>query len=937
MRSRVFTPSNFIKILLVSLTLLLVGQASSLRAAGEDDDLLVPGFGAGFNGKGFVEVHEFAFTAAVQPDGKIVVGGRKNGHFWLARYKTDGALDTGFGQNGEVITPFSTSKADTILDVTIKQPFGEIVAVGGAENAKKTAIAQYNTDGRLDFQTTLNFDDSQEAARSVAIQPDGRIVVGGFADECGLFTCNDDEFALARLNPDGTPDSSFHNDGMRMIGLGTPDDILNTILVQTDGKIVGIGEKIDAIGAESRVGVVRLEPNGRLDSSLDNDGKLSSAYIGRGADGLVQADGKIVAVTSHGKMVRFNPNGSVDASFGPAGLVDLATPAGAFSGGNFDIQIELGTNGHFLVAGQLESGERVVVRYTLQGHPDPSFNAGQGYAQLPVKNQISDMVVGRDGKIIILQSRFLTRLLPDGRLDRGEGRAFSNLTDSFEKIFDAALQPDGKIVVTGYYGFLANNRLQTRWLIARYTDGGHLDTEFGDAGLITEPAISSQGRAVALDRQGRILVAGVLFGHTGELTLRRYNPDGSPAFFPAAPGGRWPLFDMGTNFPFTWEIVVQPDNKIVLAGASQDSDQDFTLLRYLDSGGPDPGFNNGGEVVTDFGGQGGHDIIEGLALQPDGKLVVVGRTRPLGGKAEDDRLALARYRPNGALDPDFGGDGKVTGPVRGGNAALAIQPDGKIVTGGTVYLANGRRVFGALRYTAAGTPDLTFNGTSQSLVDFDEDAVATDLALEPDGVISLAGCVVGGQVDPFAMVRLRPNGQPDGAFSGDGKATFAMSLSNACAHSIVQEATGDYILAGYAEVTPVDDQVALARVKGRGINNQPPRALPNDYAALLNTPLIIAAPGVLGNDSDPEGQPLNAQLVTPSKNGQVSLNSDGGFSYTPKEGFSGADRFTYRASDSFELSDPITVTITINATEPDPTPNPNPSRDFTVFLPLAVK
>ena len=947
MKQKTLTPSILINSVMLTLILLLTGQGD-LLAAGEDNDLLVPGFGAGFNGKGYVQIDLNASPSAVavQPDGKIVVGGFKNDNFWLARYKADGALDSDFGQNGEVITSFSTSGRDAISDVAIRWPFGEIVAVGSAEYPKKMAVAQYTADGRLVFQKTLNLSGEEEKARSVAIQPDGRIVMGGFAQDCGLVFCEDDEFAFVRLYDDGTLDSSFDNDGKKMIGLGTESEQVSRVLIQADGKIVGIGWKSDFIGGESRVGVVRLESNGRLDPTLDNDGKLNSAHIGSGWDGLVQADGKIVAVTTYGKMARYHPNGSVDAGFGPAGLVDLSAPHGAFATtNNIDIQIEFGANDHFLVAGQLESGERVVVSYTPQGHLDPSFNAGQGYVELPVTNFILDMAVGPDGRIVILQDGdYLTRLLPDGRLDRGEGRAFTNLSDSFEQIDDAVLQSDGKIVVTGEHKVLANRRLESRWVVARYTDGGHLDAGFGNAGLITDLDLYSSGRAAALDGQGRILVAGIVrtdaSGSDFDFTLHRYLPDGRPAYFPAAANGRWPVTDIAGGYSDSVaDMVVQPDNKIVLAGFTgfNNPPADFTLVRYLDNGAPDPNFGQGGKVVTDISEQGSRDFLSAMALQPDGKLLASGSTRSPGARLGSP--VLVRYLPDGRLDPDFGGgDGKVTGPVPGSYLALAIQPDGKIVVGGAFHLVNGRRVFGAFRYTAAGKLDPAFNDGGQTLVDFGQDAVGTDLVLEPDGVISLTGCIAMGQDTPFAMVRLQPNGRPDGSFSGDGKATFDMGLNNdACAHSIVREAAGDYILAGYAKVTAFDDQFALAKVKGRGVTNGLPSARPNDYATPMDSPLTIAAPGVLDNDNDPEEQPLNAQLATPPENGELTLNSDGSFGYTPNQGFSGADRFTYRASDSFALSQPATVTIVVSAAGSTPTPDPNPGGTFSIYLPLVVK
>ena len=943
MKPKNLTLSILLKSIILTLILLLTGQATALQAAGEDDDLLVPGFGAGFNGQGYVELDDrgaVADAVAVQPGGKIVIGGMKNNNFWLTRYTADGKVDTNFGQNGEVITAF-TSQSDRIFDIAITQPFGEIVAVGHA--GPEMAIAKYTTDGVPIFQKSLNFvDDETEKARSVAIQPDGRIVVGGSVGGCRQFTCTDHEFAYARLFPDGVPDRSFDNDGKRMDDLGTVHDSVTTILAQDDGKIVAIGIQANSFGGETRPGLVRLEPTGRLDSTLDDDGKLSGPPIGYGVDGLVQADGKIVVVTKLGKMIRFNANGSVDAGFGPNGLVELATSQASFAAINLKVQIEFGANGSFLVAGRLESGEVVVVRYSPQGILDTSFNAGQGYAELPSTHPLEDMAMAPDGSILILQNSTLTRLLPNGALDSGDGRVVANLTDLNDELHDILIQPDGKIVVVGQQGAMIGNRPGGLMSVARYFHHGFLDSSFGNRGFITEPAHFSIGRATALDAQNRILVAGAIrtaaSGTNFDFTLRRYASDGTPVHFPAAAGGEWPVTDIvpGQSDDVS-DMVVQPDGKIVLAGRTgfNNPPADFVLVRYLDNGALDTSFGTGGKVITDIDGRGSKDFLRAVALQPDGKLLASGFTRPQG--ADEASPILVRYLPNGELDPDFGGgDGIAPSQV---SQALALQPDGRIVVGGTVEIA-GRRQIVVARYTSTGAPDHTFNGSGMTVADFGQDAIMLDLILEPNGTVVVAGCVQD-DIDPFMLARFLTTGPPDPSFSSDGKATIDISsVRNACATGIARDPIrGSYVLAGSSEARIADRQFALMRVKGELVRNDRPAAAPNAYSTAAGTPLTIDAPGVLDNDNDPEGLPLNALLTTAPENGGLTLNTDGSFSYTPKPDFSGVDRFTYWASDGFNVSDPATVTVEVGATDPTPTPdpNPNPGNEFTIFLPLVVK
>ena len=111
-------------------------------------------------------------------------------------------------------------------------------------------------------------------------------------------------------------------------------------------------------------------------------------------------------------------------------------------------------------------------------------------------------------------------------------------------------------------------------------------------------------------------------------------------------------------------------------------------------------------------------------------------------------------------------------------------------------------------------------------------------------------------------------------------------------------------------------------------SNLPPNAVPDSYETLQNTPLTVAAPGLLDNDSDLNGDPLTAELENEPDHGSLALNSDGSFLYTPNQTFSGQDSFSYRAGDGTLSSAPVSVTITVS------TP---PEGDSTLFLPLVMR
>jgi uncharacterized delta-60 repeat protein len=162
----------------------------------------------------------------------------------------------------------------------------------------------------------------------------------------------------------------------------------------------------------------------------------------------------------------------------------------------------------------------------------------------------------------------------------------------------------------------------------------------------------------------------------GNFALARYNPNGS--LDPTFSGDGKQTTNFG-RFDGAGAMAIQPDGKIVAAGGALDGD--FGLARYKPNGALDPTFSGDGMQTTDFGG--GFDGARGVALQGDGKIVAAGCACPNDVNARD--FALARYNPNGALDPTFSGDGKLTtdfGASDDAADAVALQTDGKIVAVG---------------------------------------------------------------------------------------------------------------------------------------------------------------------------------------------------------------------------------------------------------------
>ena len=353
---------------------------------------------------------------------------------------------------------------------------------------------------------------------------------------------------------------------------------------------------------------------------------------------------------------------------------------------------------------------------------------------------------------------------------------------------------------------------------------GDLDPTFGTGGKVATDFVGGhdQARALVVQADGRLVAAGIAV--TGEATnldfaLARYHPDGT--LDPTFGNGGEVTTDFG-GFPPADEahaLVQQADGKLVVAGgvfrSGGDSDNDFALARYQPEGTPDPTFGNGGIVLTDFAD--GEEARE-LALQADGKLVAAGVAFTFGA---GQMFGLARYNPDGSLDPSFGNGGTVTTAFGSGTvqlSGLAVQADGKLVAAGTV-LVGSTLDFALVRYQPDGTLDQTFGKGGRVITQItrsDDDAQA--LALQADGKLVLAGSAnVGGHFD-FALARYRPNGALDRTFGKAGKVTtdFTGPDNSDAANALALQADGKLVAAGVAFTGGVGEDFALARYQRDG-------------------------------------------------------------------------------------------------------------------------
>jgi uncharacterized delta-60 repeat protein len=392
--------------------------------------------------------------------------------------------------------------------------------------------------------------------------------------------------------------------------------------------------------------------DGDLDPSFGTNGIVFTDFPGQpegASDVAIQRDGKIVAVGTAEDgfaLARYNHDGTLDPTFGTAGLV--VTDFGTSNDQATSVAIQ--SDGRIVVAGR-DEGKAVLARYRADGTPDPTFATGAVTAGLPGSYSAEDVAVQPDGKIVVSGS-----FAPEG-------------SGSFNQI-----------------------------LVMRFRANGTFDPTFGTGGIVTTPGAA--GRKSVLQADGKIVVAG--FDQTsfscspddpcdGVAVLVRYNRNGTLDSSFGVGGKATTGRPEDTEFPYG--IAVQQNGKILVAGIRDTGPgADALLIRFNANGSLDASFGTNGKVLSDFGSR---DTAHAIAVRADGKIVVA-----VPGSA----FAIARYRPDGTPDTSFGVGGKVLVDVGEPGAAEGMieQPDGDIVAVGGGQVGNGVQTFVVVRLT--GTP-----------------------------------------------------------------------------------------------------------------------------------------------------------------------------------------------------------------------------------------
>ena len=675
------------------------------------------------------------FNAAVksiliQPDQKIIAGGAftsYNGetYNYIVRLNNDGTIDTSF----HVGTGF-----DGQLTYLGMQSTGKIIGTGDFttyDGQSCKGITRLNPNGSIDnsFSVGNGFNNSVYA---FCIQPDDKVIVcGNFTDYNGTALNN-----IARLNPDGQIDTSFH------MGSGFDDFTYSVSFDSINNKIYIGGNFINYNGSYFSK-LIRLN----IDGTVDNSFNISIGFDYTVAKILIQPDSKIIAGgyfinfggISKERIIRLSYSGAADASFNVQGFNNPVK------------DMALDHNGNILVCGEFTFygtvRQNYFTRLTPNGNIDPTFQNGTSAlsAVYSIKIQSDDKIVagGNFQRYNGSKRSFILRIYDNGIVDN----SFKVEIGFNSDVRVITVQPDGKILIGGNFNYF--NSSYYKGLI-RLDLTGDADTSFHSYS-------TGSVYAIALDTiRDKMYIGGYFSLYQGYSRNRfaRINMDGSLDT----------TYSIGSGFDGDiYNIIVQPNGFTIIAGAF--TSYNGTLVKYLtrldNQGVIDPTFNTGG---SGFGAS-----VETMSLLPNGKIVVGGDFQSIDGISKNH---IVRLNANGTIDSTFnigtGFSGKVT--------TLSLQPDGKAIAGGAFASYNSLSANNIIRLNTDGSVDSTFNfgnGFNQQV---------NAITLQHNGKM-----VIGGNFTTYNttstnfLIRINSDGSTDNSFSignGFNSNIFALAIQN---------------------------------------------------------------------------------------------------------------------------------------------------------------
>ncbi len=822
----------------------------------------------------FAAKSDGGYSITVDGKGGVLVGGYtnngSNNDFAVVRYTTDGKLDTQFGTagTGKVTTDFGGTQ-DVGRSITIDAAgrvlvAGSVTAPGGFPDF---AVARYTTDGKVDTtfgggtgKVTTDFNNLQNDGYSIATYPDGRVLVGGYARNGGGDVNYD--FAVVRYKADGTLDTSFGNGTGKVttnLGDGSFDMGRSLVIDPATGRIALVGQSGPNVVGGRNFGLVVYNDNGTVYSQAASSTLNTTVAVHFTDVDLTDVHSATIATAAGNTLGgTLTPKASTPDGDGGTGefsfnyKVDNARvqhlAAGETATETFTITVSDGKGGTVSQD----------VKVTLTGTNDaPIVAVGD------VTGAVTELVTATgnltNSGTITFTDVDLIDVHSVGAVTASTG-ALGSLTASVST--DSTGSGTGGVVTWNYSvdasktEFLAAGQTQVETFtfnvedgqggsvprtvsvtitgtndapVIQMNDAANVASLMEDANVTTVAGVNAivrtdiaggydEARSVVFDTQGRVLVGGyTVNGSTGyDFAVVRYKADGTldNSF---GNGGKITT-DFAGSTDIGYSVTTDAQGRVLVGGYANNGSTgaDFAVVCYTADGTLDNSFGNGGKVTTDFAGS--SDVGYSVTTDAQGRVLVGGYA--VNGSTGYD-FAVVRYKADGTLDNSFGNGGKVTTNVAGSSDfgySVTTDTQGRVLVSGHANNGSTGADFAVVRYTADGTLDNSFgNGGKVTTNVAGSSDVGFSVTTDTQGRVLVGGYAVNGSTgNDFAVVRYKADGTLDNSFGNGGKVTTNVAGSSDVGFSVTTDTQGRVLVGGYAYNGSTGVDFAVVRYKADG-------------------------------------------------------------------------------------------------------------------------
>ncbi len=712
--------------------------------------------------------YEVCYGASLQSDGKIVYGGGSkplDGHPYgfITRVNANGTFDTSFNLTGYV-------KTNTAIGRVAIQSDGKIIATGFDNIIRLNTNGSYDTTFNSTGQKTLTINSNTFLSKSFVPLSNGKILICGYT-----YNGTNYDFAVIRLNGDGSYDTTFNGVGNSIYAVGGGDDQCFGMAVQTDGKIVLTGQTFG--GTHYNFAAIRINQDGTLDNTFGTLGKVVILYsansYGNSID--IQSDGKILVTGSgSGNVFRLNTNGSLDTTFDSDGIMTLPIPVSQTNLTNSllisNSKIKYLSTGKILVS-FTSNNNFALVQLNSNGSVDTTFGTSGVATNSDLTDNSSFLLIRPDDKIITGGTSYDFA----NKIYYIKENLFSSsgiLESSYNKNIDNGSSSINKTIQLQNGTFVS---------IIEARGSNTKVIQCVDNGLITNSTqiLNFPNKIVAQINNYFVSSKYNLINSTFTPSIYKFDSSGALISSFGVNG----VVDFTTNatnyISFINEIYYNPNDDYLYVGFGYDESIDnfthnyisYGVCRLTSNGSIDTSFGVNGIAKIRFDSYGTNSSDESpeeISFQSDGKIIVAGSLSTL--ESNNYKTGIARFNPNGTLDTTFATSGKVISQVntKNGPTELIMLSDDKFLLNITDESLSGVVTTLIQKYNSNGSLDTSF-GTNGMVA---ENEYFPTMILQNDGKIIKAGQ----KNSHFTSSRYTSNGILDTTFGTSGYLTTPINV-----------------------------------------------------------------------------------------------------------------------------------------------------------------